>query len=119
MGEVEPVRDFDQSTKDKPVQARDKLSQEPVWQVAVMDGDPKCKPSQKTVTVKIASTDQPVAPALTAEMPIVPVTFEHMWVTPYVDQRTGRLAYSFRASGMKPSGRRAGNTATGAAGGTA
>jgi hypothetical protein len=101
VGEVEPVKDFDKSTKERFVQARDKHTQELVWQVVVMDGDPKAKAAQKTVVIKIMDNEEPKAPAIPPGMPCVPVTFDHLSVTPYVHQGTGRLAYSFRAKGLR------------------
>ncbi|MGW0192083.1 plasmid replication, integration and excision activator [Nonomuraea sp. NPDC003201] len=100
VGEVEPVRDFDASTKAREVQARDKHTNEPVWQIAVMDADPTVKASQKTVSVKILSPVQPVPPAPMAGLPFTPVEFDGMTVTPYVNQQ-GRLAYSIKAREMR------------------
>ncbi|GAA5047995.1 hypothetical protein HNP84_000263 [Thermocatellispora tengchongensis] len=59
VGEVEPVKDFDASTRERFVQARDKHSGELVWQVAVMDADPSLKAAQKTVSVKILAPAPP------------------------------------------------------------
>ncbi|MCA2229017.1 plasmid replication, integration and excision activator [Nonomuraea aurantiaca] len=100
VGEVEPVRDFDASTSGREVQARDKHSGEPVWQIAVMDADPTVKASQKTVAVKVISSVQPIPPAPMAGLPFTPVEFGGMSVTPYVNQQ-GRLAYSIRAREMR------------------
>ncbi|MEU4228918.1 plasmid replication, integration and excision activator [Nonomuraea sp. NPDC026600] len=99
VGEVEPVKDFDASTNGRFVQARDKHSGEPVWQVAVMDGDPTLKPAQKTVAVKILSPVQPVPPTATPGMPFTPVLFDQITVTPYVNA-AGRLSYSIRVRQM-------------------
>ncbi|MEV0353132.1 plasmid replication, integration and excision activator [Nonomuraea sp. NPDC050680] len=101
VGQVEQVKDFDASTNGRTVYAKDKTTGEPVWQVPVMDGDPTLKASQKTVAVKILSATEPVAPPAAAGLPITPVEFVGMTVTPYVGQ-TGRLAYSIRATGMRP-----------------
>ncbi|MET9342676.1 plasmid replication, integration and excision activator [Nonomuraea sp. NPDC003804] len=101
VGEVEQVKDFDASTNGRTVYAKDKITGELVWQVAVMDADPAAKISQKTVAVKILSPTEPVAPAAPSGLPIVPVEFDGMTVTPYVAQSTGRLAYSIRATGMR------------------
>ncbi|GLW10331.1 hypothetical protein Misp01_54590 [Microtetraspora sp. NBRC 13810] len=100
VGEVEQVKDFTASTGGRTVYAKDKTTGEPVWQVAVMDADPAAKLAQKTVAVKILSVVQPVPPTAPAGLPITPVEFEDMTVTPYVHQNTGRLAYSLRARGM-------------------
>ncbi|GAA5085627.1 hypothetical protein HNP84_008611 [Thermocatellispora tengchongensis] len=100
VGEVEPVKDFDASTNGRFVQARDKHAGELVWQVAVMDADPTLKPAQKTVSVKILAPQQPVPPAPMPGLPFTPVEFDHITVTPYVNQ-AGRLAYSIRVREMR------------------
>ncbi|MFI9556024.1 plasmid replication, integration and excision activator [Nonomuraea endophytica] len=99
VGEVEPVKDFDASTNGRFVQARDKHTSEPVWQVAVMDADPTLKPAQKTVAVKILAQAQPIPPAAMPGLPFTPVRFDHITVTPYVNAN-GRLAYSIRVREM-------------------
>ncbi|NRQ36293.1 plasmid replication, integration and excision activator [Nonomuraea sp. NN258] len=104
VGDVEPVKDFDASTNGRFVQARDKTTGEPVWQVAVMDADPTLKPAQKTVAVKILAAAKPTPPAATPGMPFTPVEFEHLTVTPYVNP-AGRLAYSIRVREMRAPGR--------------
>ncbi|MEU4227281.1 plasmid replication, integration and excision activator [Nonomuraea sp. NPDC026600] len=102
VGEVEPVRDFEKSTKERFVQSRDKNTNELVWQVAVMDGDPKVKAAQKTVAIKMVGNEEPQTPAFPPGMPFVPVAFDQIAVTPYVHQGTGRLAYAYRAKGLRP-----------------
>ncbi|GGO70397.1 plasmid replication, integration and excision activator [Nonomuraea cavernae] len=101
VGQVEQVKDFDASANGRTVYAKDKTTGEPVWQVPVMDGDPTVKASQKTVAVKLLSSAEPVPPPGVAGVPITPVEFVGMTVTPYVSQ-SGRLAYSIRAVGMRP-----------------
>lgn len=98
-GGVEAVRDFDASTKDNFVQARDKDSGELVWAVEVVDGDPE---SKGTFKVKLTGPVQPIVPAAPAGFPFVPVEFEGLAVTPYVNSGTGRLAYSLKASAVLP-----------------
>ncbi|MFC4013926.1 plasmid replication, integration and excision activator [Nonomuraea purpurea] len=100
VGQAEQVKDFDASTNGRTVYAKDKTTGQPVWQVPVMDGDPTVKASQKTVAVKILSETEPTAPPAVPGLPITPVEFVGMTVTPYVGQ-TGRLAYSIRATGMR------------------
>ncbi|MEU1386090.1 MULTISPECIES: plasmid replication, integration and excision activator [unclassified Nonomuraea] len=99
VGEVEPVKDFDASTGGRFVQARDKLTGEPVWQIAVMDADPTVKAAQKTVAVKILAPVQPVPPQSMPGLPFTPVEFTGMSVTPYVNA-AGRLAYSIKVREM-------------------
>ncbi|MDA0635950.1 plasmid replication, integration and excision activator [Nonomuraea sp. CA-218870] len=101
VGEVEQVKDFTASTGGRTVFAKDKTTGELVWQVAVMDADPAAKLAQKTVAVKIIAPVQPVPPTPAPGLPITPVEFEQMTVTPYVHQTTGRLAYSLRARAMR------------------
>jgi hypothetical protein len=107
VSEVEAVRDFDKSAPGRPVQQLDKESGLPVWSVSVLDADPDARRQDKTVVVKIAATHQPVPPESMAGMPFRPVEFDGLTVTPYVMENGGRprVAYSFRASGMRaPSG---------------
>ena len=97
---VEPVRDFEASKgASNQVQARDKRSGQLVWVVNVYDPDPEAR--AKAVKVKIAAPVQPVLPEALAGMPFRPVEFDGMTVTPYVNDK-GRLAYSFRAAGVRP-----------------
>jgi hypothetical protein len=96
-GGVEPVRDFDRSQAGRFVQATDKTTGVRLWQVEVIDADPE---SRGSVKVKIAAEVQPVLPAAPGGLPFVPVEFEALTVTPYVNGNNGRLAYSFKATGM-------------------
>jgi hypothetical protein len=101
VGEVEPVRDFDRSTKETPVQAVDKDTGLPVWSVDVIDADPEAR--DKSVRVKVLSPVQPVPPEAAPGVPFRPVEFENLTATPYVaSTASGRskLAWSFKATGM-------------------
>ncbi|HEY8524246.1 MAG TPA: hypothetical protein VIL48_04735 [Acidimicrobiales bacterium] len=101
VGEVEPVRDFDRSTKDTAVQAVDKETGLPVWSVDVIDADPEAR--DKSVRVKVLSPVQPVPPEPAPGVPFRPVEFEGLTATPYVTTTAsgrGRLAWSFKATGM-------------------
>jgi hypothetical protein len=100
-GGVEAVRDFDQSSKDRFVQARDKDTGELVWAVEVLDADPE---SRGTFKVKLIAPVQPVLPEAPAGFPFVPVEFDGLAVTPYVNSQTNRLAYSLKASAMRAAG---------------
>lgn len=109
VSEVEAVRDFDKSAPGRPVQQLDKESGLPVWSVSVLDADPEARRADKTVTVKIAATHQPVPPEAAHGLPFRPVEFEGLTVTPYVNENGGRprVAYSFRATAMRaPAGQR-------------
>ena len=101
-GGFEPMRDFDASSPDRFVQAKDRQTGQPVWVVEVIDGDPAAR--DKTVKVKVAAPDQPVLPPAHPGMPFVPVEFTGLTVTPYVNQ-AGRLAYSLKAAGVRAQGR--------------
>ena len=101
-GPFEPVRDFEASKGDRFVQAKDRENGPPVWMVEVIDANPGAR--TKTARVKIASADQPVLPPPGAGMPFVPVEFTGLAVIPYVNQ-AGRLAYSIKATGLRPAGR--------------
>jgi hypothetical protein len=112
-GGVEAVRDFDQSTKERPVQARDKDTGELMWSVEVLDADPEAKGSIK---VKIIAPVQPILPEAPAGYPFVPVEFDGLTVTPYVNSQNNRLAYSLKAAVMRsPAGKQAGSGRTAAA----
>jgi hypothetical protein len=50
ISEVSSLDDFDKSTKDNRVQARDKESGLPLWQVEVLDFDPQAR--EKTFRVR-------------------------------------------------------------------
>ncbi|GLX95046.1 plasmid replication, integration and excision activator [Herbidospora sp. NBRC 101105] len=99
VGDVEPVKDFDASTNGRFVQTRDKQTRELVWQVPVLDADPEVKPAQKTVSVKILSSVQPVPPAPMPGLPITPVEFGEIAVVAYVNA-AGRLAWSIKVRQM-------------------
>ncbi|WP_224387531.1 plasmid replication, integration and excision activator [Pseudonocardia sp. ICBG1293] len=106
VSEVEAVRDFDKSSPGRPVQQVDKESGLPVWSVSVLDADPEARRSEKTVVVKIAASHQPVPPEAAAGLPFRPVEFDGLTVAPYVQETGGRprVAYSFRAAGMRAPG---------------
>ncbi len=103
VGDVEPVRDFEKSTRERPVQSTDRDSGQPVWSVSVLDPDPDARKDAKTVTVKISAPHQPVPPEAIAGMPFRPVEFDGLTVTPYLNENGGRarVAYSFRAAAMR------------------
>lgn len=100
-GGVEPVRDFDRSSRENFVQARDKETGELVWSVEVLDADPE---SKGTFKVKLAAPVQPVMPEAPNGFPFVPVEFDGLTVTPYVNSQNNRLAYSLKAAGMRAAG---------------
>ena len=99
---VTPVIDFDKSTRENRVQALDKDSGLPLWQVTVLDFDPEAGKKDMVVTVKFAAKVQPVPPANNSGMPFTPVAFVGLTALPYVDDSGNRprIAWSFRAEGM-------------------
>ncbi|TDC47705.1 plasmid replication, integration and excision activator [Actinomadura sp. KC345] len=108
-GGVEPVRDFDRSTKENFIQARDKDTGELVWAIEVLDADPE---SKGTFKVKLMGPVQPIMPEAPAGFPFVPVEFDGLAVTPYVNSGTGRLAYSLKAAAVRPANSRGGASAS-------
>lgn len=96
VGEVMRVRDYD-AKGDK--QKDDKVTGMPMWEVRCMDADPSVRRGE--FKVKVASKVQPVPPDTLPGLPFRPVEFVGLTVTPYVDEGTKRLAYSFNATGMQ------------------
>ena len=112
VGEVEAMRDFDRSTKDQAIQAVDRDTGELVWTVDVIDADVETR--DRTVRIKLLAPVQPVPPAAIEGAPFRPVEFEGLTATPYVQTTAsgrGRLAWSFRASGMRAPARSAAKAA--------
>ena len=105
VSEVTPMADFNASTKDHRVQARDKDTGLPVWQVEVLDFDQQAR--EKTYRVKIAAAVQPVPPEAVAGVPVRPVVLENLTVTPYIAEGSRpKIAYSLRCTGLAAPGRR-------------
>src|SRR5215211_8601102 len=103
VGEVTALDDFDKSSKDNRVQARDKDSGLPMWQVEVLDFDEQAR--EKTYRVKIAAAVQPVPPEAVAGLPIRPVVLEGLTFTPYIaDGPRPKIAYSLRCTGLAAPG---------------
>ncbi|GGM50452.1 transcriptional regulator [Dactylosporangium sucinum] len=93
---ITEAQDYNEATRTR-TPAVDKVSGLRVWQVRVMDMDPDLAGRSREVAVKISAGVQPVPDS---GAPFAPVEFEGMTVTPYVGQ-TGRLAYSYRATGFR------------------
>ncbi len=107
VSEVTPMIDFDKSSGENRVQATDRHTGAPMWQVEVLDGDPAAPKRSRTVTVKFAAQTQPTAPTNSSGTPFTPVVFEGLMALPYIE-RSGdfsRIAWSFRASGMTAPGK--------------
>lgn len=108
VDEVSPVVDFNAPARadgSKPQQL-DKESGLPLWQVQVLDADPEAGKKDKTVTVKIAATHQPVPPANESGFPFTPVEFVGLSALPWVDDSGNRprIAWSFKAEGITAPG---------------
>src|SRR5262249_1440170 len=88
---------FERSSKELFVQARDKDSNDLVWQLEVIDADPE---SKGTVKVKITAPVQPICPEPVQGFPFAPIAFEGLTINPYISQSSGRLEYPVKASGI-------------------
>jgi hypothetical protein len=100
--EVEPVRDFEKSSRESPVQALDKETGLRLWEFTVADPDPAARKNSRQLTVKIAAEHQPVPPEAISGTPFRPVVLEGIEVRPYIkDGPRPSIAYSVRASGMR------------------
>ncbi|WP_100470539.1 plasmid replication, integration and excision activator [Mycobacteroides abscessus] len=107
VSKVTPMIDFDKSSGENRVQARDRDTGLPMWQVEVLDGDPAAPKRSRTVTVKFAAPTQPTAPTNSSGTPFTPVIFERLTALPYIE-RSGdfsRIAWTYRASGMTAPGK--------------
>ena len=113
VSDVTAVIDYERSTKDNKIQATDRESGQPLWQVEVLDGDPAANKRARTLTVKFAAPAEPVRPPAASGMPFTPVIFEGLAVLPYVDRssESGRIAWSFRAASMTADTGKAGSSA--------
>jgi hypothetical protein len=92
---IAEAMDFDSATKVR-TPSKDKVTGQRVYQVRVMDADPELGARSREVVVKILADHQPVPPVQAFQ----PVEFEGLMVTPYVDGKSGRLAFSYRATGI-------------------
>ncbi|GGD12623.1 plasmid replication, integration and excision activator [Nocardioides daphniae] len=103
VGEVQPVRDYDRSTKDNLVQATDPDTGVLLWSVDVVDGDPDARKANRTMSVKILAKVQPVLPTSLDGLPFTPVEFDNLTATPYIEDNGNfsKLAWSLRAGGVR------------------
>lgn len=117
VSEVTPMIDFNRSSGENRVQATDRDTGLPMWQVEALDGDPTAPKRSRTVTVKFAAQTPPTAPTNSSGTPFTPVVFEGLMGLPYIE-RSGdfsRIAWSFRASGMTAPGKPSTASSTGRA----
>ncbi len=103
VGEVQPVRDYDKSTKDRIIQAVDPDTGLLLWSVEVVDGDPEAKKSTRTMSVKVLARVQPVLPEALSGLPFTPVEFEKLTATAYIEESGdfSRIAWSLRAGEVR------------------
>ena len=97
ISEVDSLDDFDKSTKDNRVQARDKDTGLRLWAASVLD--PSAPQGRREIKVKIPAEVQPVPP----NGPMAPVEFEGLQVIPYLDTNRAkpRVAIAYRAAGFR------------------
>ena len=103
---ITEAQDWDEATRQR-TPSVDKVTGKRVWHVRVVDMDPTLEGRSREVVVKIAADRMPVPPT---RQPFEPVEFEGLTVTPYVDTSrcqgrgrcTARMAFSLRATGIKP-----------------
>ena len=126
VGEVEPRRGFDKSTRDNPVQEVDKESGVRVWEAEVVNTDPEARKADRSFTVKIVAERQPVPPESADASGMRPVVFAHLEAMPWLDDRMcsgkdqphrcrAKIAWSYRASGFAETsgtGKDSGSTAS-------
>src|SRR3954447_20179060 len=103
VGEVQPVRDYEKSTRERVVQAADPDTGLLLWSVDVVDGDPEAKKSTRTMSVKVTAKVQPVLPESLAGLPFTPVEFDKMTATAYIEENGdfSKIAWSLRAAEVR------------------
>lgn len=103
---IAEAQDYDEATRTRSP-AFDKLTGKKVWQVRVSDLDPELAGRSRETGVKILADREPAPPT---GQPFELVEFDGLTVTPYVDtgrcqgkgKCAARMAFSLRASGIKP-----------------
>ncbi|MCG7320812.1 plasmid replication, integration and excision activator [Arsenicicoccus bolidensis] len=116
VSEVEAVTDFNAPVRgdgSRPQQL-DKDNGLPLWSVQVLDADEEAGKREKTVSVKIAASHQPVPPTNDGPFPFVPVEFVGLTALAWVDESGSRprIAWSFKAASLVApgQGKKAGHT---------
>jgi hypothetical protein len=94
---IAEAQDFDEQTRTRRP-ATDKLTGKPVFNCRVVDMDPSLEGRSREVVVKILADRLPAAPT---RAPFEQVEFDGLQVTPYVNDK-GRIAFSLRATAIKP-----------------
>lgn len=102
VGDIEPLRDFDKSTRDNPVQAVDPDTGVLLWAVEVVDGDPEATKATRTMTVKLPAKVKPVLTRST-DSPFTLVEFKELTGTPWIEEVSptfSRISWSLRADAV-------------------
>jgi hypothetical protein len=94
---ITEAQDYDPQTKTRSP-STDKVTGKRVWQCRVSDLDPELAGRSREAGVKISADREPSPPT---GQPFEMVEFENLTVTPWVNDK-GRMAYSLRATGIKP-----------------
>jgi hypothetical protein len=100
---VEPSLEFQEDRSAPKRQERDRETNQLVWTVRALDANEEAARFGAEFKVKIAAAQQPVPPAKNPGFPYAPAEFDGLTVTPYANNK-GRVAYSFRAAGMRAPG---------------
>jgi hypothetical protein len=94
---ITEAQDYDEKTRTRSPSV-DKLTGKRVFQCRVADMDPELEGRSRETVVKILADRQPSPPT---GQQFELVEFDNLQVTPYVTDK-GRMAYSLRATGIKP-----------------
>jgi hypothetical protein len=100
---VEPSLEYQEDRNAPKRQERDRETNQLVWTVRALDANEEAARFGAEFKVKIAAPQQPVPPAKNPGFPYAPAEFDGLTVTPYANNK-GRVAYSFRAAGMRAPG---------------
>jgi hypothetical protein len=100
---VEPALEFQEDRNAPKRQERDRETNQLVWTVRALDANEDAARFGAEFKVKITAPQQPVPPAKMQGFPYAPAEFDGLTVTPYANNK-GRVAYSFRAAGMRAPG---------------
>ncbi|MBO0881860.1 MAG: hypothetical protein J2P17_16270 [Mycobacterium sp.] len=97
---VEASYEFSEDRNAPKRQERDKETNRLVWVVRALDANEDAARFGAEFKVKVSADHQPVPPAKPTGFPFAPAEFDGLTVTPYANNR-GRVAYSFRATGLR------------------
>ena len=97
---VEPSMAFSADSSAPKALERDKETGQLVWVVRALDANEDAARFGAEFKVKVTADHQPVPPTKLAGFPFAPAEFDRMTITPYANNK-GRIAHSFRASGLR------------------